>query len=356
MEYTEDNNLVTQIALALNAGSLWTKAPNYDDDSEFEVYTTDMVAAVRGTVFGVTKESNKSNITVEQGKVEVAEITEDLSIENLVEKIESNTSLSTEAIDVSGVTEVQNGVSYIEVARNEASAGVDLEDSNSTPRAEEQIEKDENITNNDQTDVESIEISSDTPPRITLQLRIKDKLKRAQQVVVSNAEGRFGTPLAESLSGNIITLVENTRFEPIQVERSIVREPSLTQGSDYSETQTLGQIIQGNAAIGVQVCRIVNRKVQCTRTKFVNTGNALQYQYDSRTDTPETTREIQPIVRQSCIAKLQDGTTIDIPHAQNIALYTTASIAYDAANTCEDERQIFSCNDGQLLSATKDLQ
>ncbi|USN58476.1 MAG: FecR domain-containing protein [Candidatus Peribacteria bacterium] len=356
MEYTEDNNLVTQIALALNAGSLWTKAPNYDDESEFEVYTTDMVAAVRGTVFGVTKDSNKSNITVEQGKVEIAEITEDLGIENLVEKIESNTPLSTESIDVSGVTEVQNGVSYIEVGRNETSAGVDLEETTSTSHAEEQLERDENITNNDQTDVESIEISSDTPPRITLQFRIKDKLKRAQHIVVSNAEGRFRTPLAESLSGNIITLVENTQFEPIQVERSIVSEPTLTLGGVSNGTQSLGQIIQGNAAIGVQVCRIVNRKVQCTRTKFVNTGNAMQYQYDSRTDTPETTREIQPIVRQSCIAELQDGTTIDIPHAQNIALYTTASIAYDAANTCEDERQIFSCNDGQLLSATRDLQ
>lgn len=74
MTFVEDNNLYTQIKLALKVGSLWTSAAKLDSKSSFEVYTTDTSAAVRGTIFGVTKEVSGTTITVEQGKVEVKKI------------------------------------------------------------------------------------------------------------------------------------------------------------------------------------------------------------------------------------------------------------------------------------------
>ena len=51
MKFVEDNNLYTSIKIALNIGSLWTKASKMSDKSEFEVYTADALAAVRGTIF-----------------------------------------------------------------------------------------------------------------------------------------------------------------------------------------------------------------------------------------------------------------------------------------------------------------
>ena len=71
MTLTNDTNLVTKIQLALNIGSLWTQAAKLNSSSEFEVYSTDTTAAVRGTVFSLTKFAGKTNITVESGKVKV---------------------------------------------------------------------------------------------------------------------------------------------------------------------------------------------------------------------------------------------------------------------------------------------
>jgi hypothetical protein len=51
MKFIEENNLFTSIKIALNVGTLWTKASKLSEKSEFEVYTTDAVAAVRGTIF-----------------------------------------------------------------------------------------------------------------------------------------------------------------------------------------------------------------------------------------------------------------------------------------------------------------
>ena len=51
MRYVEENNLFTNISIALNAGSLWTKAVKLADKSEFQVETPAAVAAVRGTIF-----------------------------------------------------------------------------------------------------------------------------------------------------------------------------------------------------------------------------------------------------------------------------------------------------------------
>jgi len=70
MDYQEENNLITKIQLVLRAGAIWTKASRLDESSQFEIYTTDITAAVRGTIFGVRKDGT-TNVTVLEGEVEV---------------------------------------------------------------------------------------------------------------------------------------------------------------------------------------------------------------------------------------------------------------------------------------------
>lgn len=71
MRYIEENNLFTNISIALNAGSLWTKAVKLADKSEFQVETPAAVAAVRGTIFWVRKSGSMTSIVVKEGIVEV---------------------------------------------------------------------------------------------------------------------------------------------------------------------------------------------------------------------------------------------------------------------------------------------
>lgn len=71
MRYVEENNLFTNISIALNAGSLWTKAVKLADKSEFQVETPAAVAAVRGTIFWVRKSGSMTSIVVKEGIVEV---------------------------------------------------------------------------------------------------------------------------------------------------------------------------------------------------------------------------------------------------------------------------------------------
>lgn len=63
MKYKEENNLFTKIQLALNYGSIWIKTSKLDPNSNFEVYTTDTEAAVRWTIFWVSKDNNSAPMT-----------------------------------------------------------------------------------------------------------------------------------------------------------------------------------------------------------------------------------------------------------------------------------------------------
>ncbi|MBW7955069.1 FecR domain-containing protein [Candidatus Gracilibacteria bacterium] len=74
MRFIEDNSLFTSVKITLNLGSIWTKAVKLDDKSEFEVYTPNAVAAVRGTIFGVSYNSNTTDVVVKEGIVEVKKI------------------------------------------------------------------------------------------------------------------------------------------------------------------------------------------------------------------------------------------------------------------------------------------
>ena len=73
MTFTWDTNLITQIKLVLWAWTIWNKATNLSPESAFEVYTTDTSAAVRWTIFWMSRNWD-SNVTVQEWKVKVEKI------------------------------------------------------------------------------------------------------------------------------------------------------------------------------------------------------------------------------------------------------------------------------------------
>ena len=77
LSFPLDNNLTTFIKLTLTTGTIWTKATHLNDSSNFEVYTTDSTAAVRGTIFWVKKDSTATEIIVIEWEVEVYKNDED---------------------------------------------------------------------------------------------------------------------------------------------------------------------------------------------------------------------------------------------------------------------------------------
>jgi type II secretory pathway pseudopilin PulG len=74
MRYKEKTNIFTNIKLALNVWSIWTKASKLWEKSEYEIYTTDTIAAVRWTIFWLRKNWTTSTVSVIEWKVEVTKI------------------------------------------------------------------------------------------------------------------------------------------------------------------------------------------------------------------------------------------------------------------------------------------
>jgi hypothetical protein len=90
MRYKEKTNLFTNIKLALNVWSLWTKASKLGEKSEYEIYTTDTIAAVRWTIFWVRKNWNSSNVSVIEWKVEVRKVTWIHTFEDLTKELKDD--------------------------------------------------------------------------------------------------------------------------------------------------------------------------------------------------------------------------------------------------------------------------
>ena len=122
LSFKDNSNLFSSIKLALNMWSIWTKAAKLDTNSEFEVYTADEVAAVRWTVFWLTKGTNYSNITVLEWKVEVAKIRNN---DDLINNIKNN-SIDTENIYLTWTTTTSSGKTYIEVQNNSPAKWINI--------------------------------------------------------------------------------------------------------------------------------------------------------------------------------------------------------------------------------------
>jgi len=73
LSYIEKNNLATKIILALNVWTLWTKASELNNNSEFEIFTQDTTAAIKWTIFGISKNTNETKITLVVWKLDIKE-------------------------------------------------------------------------------------------------------------------------------------------------------------------------------------------------------------------------------------------------------------------------------------------
>lgn len=78
LEYSDDNNLASRVALFLKSGEVWTEAPHLrmeaDSNSDFSIKTDSALAAVRGTVFGVTRDASGTTFSLASGKLEVSKL------------------------------------------------------------------------------------------------------------------------------------------------------------------------------------------------------------------------------------------------------------------------------------------
>lgn len=128
LEFPEKNNLITKIQLILQSWMIWNKASHLDDESEFEIYTIDSTAAVRGTIFGVQKNTNNSKILVIEWNVAVFQNFEE-NIAQLWEKITNNQQISQEPITGDNITS-ENGESLIIVENNENPKWILIEKNN----------------------------------------------------------------------------------------------------------------------------------------------------------------------------------------------------------------------------------
>ncbi|MDP2090156.1 MAG: FecR family protein [Candidatus Gracilibacteria bacterium] len=105
LNFKGKDNLNTLVQLGLEAGQIWTKATKLNDKSEFEVYTSDSSAAVRGTIFGVIKIGNNTDVIVIEGELAILET----ATINQDETIDATVSLEETVIVTSGTTGIDEG-------------------------------------------------------------------------------------------------------------------------------------------------------------------------------------------------------------------------------------------------------
>ena len=129
MVFKEENNLFTNIKLTLWAWTIWNKATSLDDNSDFEIYTTDASAAVRWTIFWLQKSIwNDTNITVKEWKVSVKSIIGNLSSSALNLNIKNNLSLASYNLSwIQWVIDIESDKnSYIEVNSNDTEKWINI--------------------------------------------------------------------------------------------------------------------------------------------------------------------------------------------------------------------------------------
>lgn len=156
LEFPTQTNLVTKIQLVLESWMIWNKAASLDDESEFEIYTIDSTAAVRGTIFWVQKNPSNSQIVVSQWNVAVFQNYEN-DLESLLEKISQNKPISREPLRWANITfDEQTQESYIQVPTGQPSTWVQISSQSASDNqaTEIQIEDFEAIPTETKKDIE----------------------------------------------------------------------------------------------------------------------------------------------------------------------------------------------------------
>ena len=196
LSFPKEDNLNTLVKLSLWAWTIWTKATHLNDESEFEVYTTDSTAAVRWTIFWVSKDEVwDTEILVLDWKVAVLkndeqkteivvlEKNEKASIVNEVKTADTTNRIWT--IDESKFN-VQVDIRGEETVMNNESDRVKrIEEEEETPIESESTEWTESSTWNEQSDTEDSREQTPTEP----EEETEDE-PREEEVIVQNCEAQ----------------------------------------------------------------------------------------------------------------------------------------------------------------------
>jgi len=69
LDFPKENNLVSSVKLFLQAWSIWTNATRLWTESSFDIYTSDITASVRWTIFKVAKQTYNTKVIVVEWSV-----------------------------------------------------------------------------------------------------------------------------------------------------------------------------------------------------------------------------------------------------------------------------------------------
>ena len=142
LDFVQEDNLATKVKLVLWGGTLWNKASHLDQDSGFEIYTTDSTAAVRWTIFWVNKTVSNTNITVQKWKIEIAKVTSATDTDALTnqvkdDSVEKNLIPNTNGTDADSTIESDGASVWITI---EGSTGDTSSDTNAADTIIERVE------------------------------------------------------------------------------------------------------------------------------------------------------------------------------------------------------------------------
>ncbi|MDD3302812.1 MAG: FecR domain-containing protein [Candidatus Gracilibacteria bacterium] len=98
MSFAGDDNIITKIVSTLDMGTVLIKAAKMGKGSSFEIYTTDLEASVRGTIFKLSKHlGEKTDLEVIKGSVEINRFN-NILYDDLVDVLSSGQDISKEPI------------------------------------------------------------------------------------------------------------------------------------------------------------------------------------------------------------------------------------------------------------------
>ena len=122
MNFIQDNNLITDIKLVLESGMIWNKAASLDDESWFEIYTTDSTAAVRWTIFWVQKNQNNSEIIVQKWTVAIKQniISSAETIKSYINNQDTDSIPTITVPMIPGLIDIENAETVIKVENNDS--------------------------------------------------------------------------------------------------------------------------------------------------------------------------------------------------------------------------------------------
>ena len=247
MTFKENNNLFTNIRLALTSWTIWNKATNLDDNSDFEIYTTDATAAVRWTIFWVRKDStsNLTNITVTEWKVNVSPTPEQNTNTHAVE---------TEIVVLNWETEKWVDI-YWETNNNQYSTGAI--DSIPAEIKENIIDNIWNVTNTIQPEIKSYNRNN---TNFSIKIKLSKAFKKAKflKIVLENNDSYKLKNNWKNNNDNLVIIDWNTIFK------------KLSRDASSADLKPFSEIIWENKSMTIYFWKNTKKWEKLSKWKILN--------------------------------------------------------------------------------------